>query len=309
MNKIELSSQGITLVTIEFRDHPFVNKWFEHWRYINSNYSLMFAARYQFPVNVNITTPTLDDVKEAIDCIRDAAIYLNSITNTHMFPYDLDNLPSYEVFLKNDLEAQLHLNRFHRYFTTGVKTPHGKDLLDNGMIKNEMDAKNWLNRIQEINQAVHKLDNSTRTPNLSNTTVLDTMAVIYSLHDKNMFLAEGTHHTITPEECLDVADDSTNWDVWMRVDLLGKDYMTGFVNHDDPTEWDIQYLNTYTGNFQLYMDKTPVDFCKSEAFNDWLHDYGMEYDARMCGIPLGKLDYIIDNVQEQDTSNLLIQEL
>lgn len=308
MNKIELSSHGRTLATVEFRDHPFVNKWFEHWRYINSNFNA-FAMQYQFPVNVNAPAPTLDTVKEAIDSIRDAATYLNSITNKFKFPYDLNNFPSYDVFLENGLEAQLHLNRFHRYFTTGARNPHSRDLLKNSMIKNEMDANNWLNRIQEINQAVHKLDHSTKTPHLQDTTILDYFAVYYHLHNEKMYLSEGTHHPITTEECLDAADDSNNWNVWMRVDLLGKDYMTGFVNHDDPAEWDIQYLNSYTGMFVIYPNKTPVDFCKNETFRTWLHEHGLRYDSRMCGIPLGKLDYVVDNLQEQNTSNLLIQEL
>jgi len=308
MNKIELSSHDRTLAIVEFRDHPFVNKWFEHWRYINSNFNA-FTYQYQFPININNSAPTLDIVTEAIDSICDAATYLDSITNKFKFPYDLNNFPSYDVFLENGLESQLHLNRLHRYFTTGSRNPHSRDLFNNGMIKNEMDANNWLNRIQEINQAVHKLDHSTKTPHLQDTTILDSLAVHYHLHNEKMYLSEGTFHFFTPEECLDAADDSTNWNVWMRVDLLGKDYMTGFVNHDDPAEWDIQYLNSYTGMFIIYPNKTPIDFCKNETFRNWLHEHGLRYDSRMCGIPLGKLDYVVDNLEQQDTSNLLIQEL
>ena len=177
------------------------------------------------------------------------------------------------------------------------------------MIKKEEDTSNWINRIQEINQAVHDLDSYTRTPHLQSIPILDYFSIQYHLYNENMYLSESVHCPITPEECLSAADDSNNWNVWLKVDLLGKDYITGFINHDNPTEWDIQYLNNYTGMFVLYPNKTPVDFCKNKIFYKWLQQYNLEYDPRMCGIPLGKINYIVDDYHNYHNSDLLIQEL
>jgi hypothetical protein len=109
--------------------------------------------------------------------------------------------------------------------------------------------------------------------------------------------------------------DNDEYDVWMGVDLLGKDYITGYYNHDDPTEWDIKTLNCYTGKMEIILGSNTIPkIIKGDKFQNWLKEYGMTYIPAMCGIPLGKVisgkDLLNDKTLQQQMSvfNIKIEE-
>lgn len=291
INQIEIQHCEKTLAVIEMRNHPFIDEWFEHWKYVNNNYPSMVYTS-DWPPNLS-NHSIAETIIENIQVIKDAGNNCNKLTKTHIFPYTEETFPSIDIFIKKDLTAQKYLNEFHRYFTTGVQYPHTRDLYDNGMISDLTYTDAWFAEIQKINQAVHKIDDATITPNVKCCPVIKRLNFGYEIHNKDMYLQESTFKKISTSQLVSASDDSKEWNVWMAVDLLGKDYPTGFINHDDANAWDIDYLNTYTGAFTISTNNiTYVDICKSDGFSDWLSLYNKEYNSTMCGIPLGKTTYL-----------------
>ena len=148
--------------------------------------------------------------------------------------------------------------------------------------------------VQDINQIVHRLDNTTTTPRVQyaneNNKAIDILQVKFNFYGSNVVaLKEDSFKWLEKEDMLS-ASDSEEYDVWMGVDLLGKDYITGYYHHENPTEWDITTVNCYTGQMDIVLGENNIQgLVKSRHFQNWLKEYDVKYTPMMCGMPLGKV--------------------
>ena len=111
----------------------------------------------------------------------------------------------------------------------------------------------------------------------------------YNVSADSQILAREAARSVQPSDA-EFYSDSTEYDVWVGKDILGKDYMTAFLENDDPSEWDVTEILYYTGRIEI--DLTPYTFVhriRSPEFATWLADHDVTYSPRMAGLPLGNI--------------------
>lgn len=188
--------------------------------------------------------------------------------------------------------TQNYLNRWHRYFTF-LEKKHSKKyeyLPPNTMMDDLYEY------IHDINETVHKLEYLTywklpRRKKFSNPyqyTIQFTNANHHSyFHDK-----EGNHNVWDYVEKLvgysyDNINDLQNNDytVWLNEDIIGKDQIKAWLDHDDLTQEDI------TGNFVV----TPsVIFDPNKLYKRVIDDFEFQQESKLSGKTIDR--YPIGNI-------------
>ena len=326
MSYLIFTNNNEHLFTIQLRADRFVKKWEKHLQWIVHDTATPFM-KYAQVVNLpRRDNKSKDEIKEQVDNLHRTILTINDVvareglSRIHTdFPLSIDEL-DYSKFYKNDLSTQLILNELHRYFTTAdrffeeysftarkKKRKHKSYIWsdkfrsyfvlpdeDATKVKSRTRQEQFSKLIQDINQIVHNIDDQTKTPRvidaIKNNKIRTTLTVGFNMHGNyDVSLHSNAYKLMTEKDMLS-ATDSDEYDVWMGVDLLGKDYITGYYNHEDPTEWDIRPLNCYTGKMEITLgDNTIQRFIKGNDFQNWLKDYGVKYEPAMCGVPLGKV--------------------
>jgi hypothetical protein len=154
--------------------------------------------------------------------------------------------------------------------------------------------KLFLDHSANINTAVHNLEmymisDHKRAASTTPCSRFSLYFDAYNVSTDSQILAREAAKVIQPAD-VEFYSDSTEYDVWVGKDILGKDYMTGFLENDDPAEWDITEILYYTGRMEI--DLTPYTFVnriRSTEFAQWLALHDVEYTPRMAGIPLGNI--------------------
>lgn len=345
MSYLIFHNDNINLFTIQLREDPFVKKFKKHLQWIVHDTVTPFS-NYAYTVGLpGRKTKSKDEIKEQVDNLHTTILNINDVlareglARIHTdFPLSVDDL-DHSKFYKNNLSTQLLLNELHRYFTTANRSFTDRSIKkqrtyksiiwsdkfrSNFILPNE-DPRKVASRtrqeqfnklIQDINQIVHNLDCQTITPKvldaLENNKIRETLTVGFSMHGGwDISLQSNTFKFMTEKDMLS-ATDSDEYDVWMGVDLLGKDYLTAYYNHDDPNEWDIRPLNCYTGKMDITLgDNTIQSLIKGIDFQNWLKDHNVEYEPAMCGVPLGKVvegrDFLDGNDLDNRMNNFKIK--
>lgn len=294
MSHLIFHNDNINFLTIQLREDPFVKKWTNHLQYIVDNYDCrLFKSKYPRYEKLEES-----EVKQHVDRLYATIRSLNKLGAP--FPLLKMDIP-YTQFLNLDLNTQRILNKLHRYFTTA-----NRSLNDTGnqTIYSYKDNKSYeidntkkeefFKLIQDINQIVHSIDYSILSPRvrdaIDNDELIEQVTIMFDLYGtKEHSLLPNTFKFMDNEDELSITD-SDEYDVWMGVDLLGKDYITGYYNHDDPTEWDIRTLDCYTGKIEIVLGSNTIPkIIKGNKFQNWLKEYGITYIPAMCGMPLGKV--------------------
>jgi hypothetical protein len=74
--------------------------------------------------------------------------------------------------------------------------------------------------------------------------------------------------------------------VWIKKDLLGKDFITAFADHDDPAQFDIRPPPTISGGIAIDLDQGRDNLFDSPLFAAWL---GQSPNDTHGSYPLGKV--------------------
>ena len=319
MSYLIFHNDNINFFTIQLREDPFVEKWANHLQYILDNYNCrLYKSKY--PRYEKLEE---NEIKQHVDNLHTAIRNLNNLGTC--FPLLRIDIP-YIRFLTLDLDTQKILNKLHRYFTTAncslndIGDQVTYSYKDNNYFTIDYTKKEEFRKlIQDINQIVHNLDNSILLPRvrdaIDNDELIEQVTIMFDLYGtREHSLLPNTFKFMDKEDESSIIDND-EYDVWMGVDLLGKDYITGYYNHDDPTEWDIKTLNCYTGKMEIILGSNTIPkIIKGDKFQNWLKEYGMTYIPAMCGIPLGKVisakDLLNDKTLQQQMSvfNIKIEE-
>ena len=216
------------------------------------------------------------------------------------YPIEIDE----SILQKRNLETQLYLNRLHASFTTAhhhyskvgrIKWDFNSDY-EFTIPEGKEDRFQYL--IGQINSSVHAQEWYVETPHRS--ADVNLLAKNYEiLIDYDYKIKDcdyGAHQDLvdqfifyTEEDYLQ-SSDSDEYDVWIGRDVLGKDFLSAYYDHDDPHAWDTTYNLGYSSKFSI--DVSPVtraQVIKSPEFQSWIKDNNIEYTPKMCGIPLGRV--------------------
>jgi len=264
---------------IELLDNLFVNQWLEHFLKIVNKYHLTGRS---------VSWPFVTDSIKSTDCIENLmkSIELaNSLTYISPFP---ETVSKNELALLN-LDTQKILNRLHRYCVAAADTR-------NRWVRDQEPTFDWVPyeveqfnyTVDLINQNIHRLELYVHTPH------------------KDKFRKPGWHTTelifnaskyddvtVYHDDVDVIIDDAmfeylrlSGYDVWIKKDLLGKDFITGFADHDDPGQIDIRPPTMYSGGIQIDNNNGKETIYQSSEFINWLGKYPNNFHGNY---PLGNV--------------------
>jgi hypothetical protein len=293
--KLSLSTAHGEIV-LDLLDNPFTKKWLDHWVWMHQHFTSR-SLYHPYPGFMEVSRMSPDQRKSMnadIQMLTDSVQVLRDIGTG--FPYDVDT-----VALQAGGEAgQQVLNVMHRAFTNSFRCesfglPYSwySDNRDTFAVSDQ-DRKLFLDNSANINTAVHNLEmymvsDHKRAASVTPCSRFSLYFDAYNVSADSQILAREAAKVIQPEDA-EFYNDSTEYDVWVGKDILGKDYMTGFLENDDPREWDVTEILYYTGRIEI--DLTPytfVDRIRSPEFAQWLARHNVAYHPRMAGIPLGNI--------------------
>jgi hypothetical protein len=194
--------------------------------------------------------------------------------------------------------AQDLMNKMHRAFTTAHRChDSGEPLRWSDKFESQfeitdsaqMEKMLWLT--DQVNALVHEIEINLKTDRKEyNWRLLPNQVEIHldSYVNNNTRMLKEWFHMIKPEYT-QYYSDSKEFDVWVGKDILGKDYLVAYYEHDDPSEWDVTHSVGYSG--KLAIDQINVirrvDVLHSDDFRAWLDMAGVEYSPAICGMPIG----------------------
>lgn len=226
-------------IKIKLLDTEFVNKWKTYLKNIMSQ------------VHLNWLVVKCGDNKRyrTDNKIREFLVHLKlsySLLNENALGEYEDELQSINSLLKNPSDIdQSMLNHWHRQFTA-LELLHSR----NGyVIPTNIDPNLVRNAIHNINKFVHLLEGATyyKTPRRMDLGITTQYAIQFT---------NSTNPDDNAKSVWDLSDrlnigifdwnkEDINHTVWLNEDILGKDQMKAWLDHDDLTQWDC------TGNFVI----------------------------------------------------------
>jgi len=263
-------------------DTDFANFWLEHFSKVSKKYQFNPNKRH-WPYVI----PKDDSTETVIEQLIEAFDKINCII-------PLPEPVHKSLLQKPDIETQHFLNRLHRYLVTATEQRDRWE--DNGdaqfaVIPWENQEINYLFNL--LNQTIHKLEQYVVTPNRS---------------DFNIFLGsvEVTPVASQYDDCTVYQDDVDKeipnsmmkdlrlhgHDVWIKKDILGKDFITAFADHDDPTQPDVRPPPMISGGLEIDIDDSRTRFFQHDKFKSWLGKTPTDYQG---SYPLGDIVQQPDN--------------
>ena len=284
-------------IHIALRENSFVTRWLDHFQWMLATYPSCILF-HPFPgcLDVeNLHPEHQQDLESNIQLLVDSVARLNDLGTN--FPLAVD-----VSALRGGGEAgQQMLNGLHRCFTNSFRTLNSRrspySWSSDGhstFTVADSDMKIFTDASANINTGVHNLEkymiNGHKRAAMINPC---SRASFYfdaytASADSSILSRDAAQHIQVGD--YDFFSDDRSYDVWVGKDVLGKDYMTAFLENDDPREWDVTRLIYYTGRLEI--DLTPYTFADrlaSPEFLNWLAQHGMEYRADMVGMPLGRV--------------------
>jgi len=268
-------------------DTGFANFWVEHFLNIQKNYNLQ-PYKTQWPY-VKERDSSADEI---IDTIIRVFNDINQIDYIVPFPEPINR----STLEKLDLDAQAFLNRLHRYLVTA--TERRDRWID------DAPQFNWIPwEDQEIhhlfnllNQTIHKLEEYVVTPHRKQfhyfITSLEVTPVASQYTDCTVY-EDGVDKEISDSFMKDLR--LSGHDVWIKKDILGKDFVTAFADHDDPKKSDVRSPPMISGGFLISADDARKKFFETAEFKNWL---GFEPTDAQGSYPIGDIVTKPKNITE-----------
>jgi hypothetical protein len=251
-------------VEIELLQNQFVDFWYNHYQSMISQYSVK-ARPTRWPYYRDCDTVQVDKIVTAIlDVIEriNSADYLTPLPET----------VTRQQLLALDINTQQVLNRLHRYAV--VCSDYRDRWCQHGPV--EFEWIDWNNEefmyvINVLNQSIHQLEDYVVTPHKQE--FLESIQTVEFVFQSSMYrdvdvFAIGADLAV-PEE-MQKHLRLTGYDVWVKKDLLGKDFVTAFADHDDATQFDIRPQTIISGGIAIDVNSWREDFFNSQSFTAWL---------------------------------------
>ena len=297
---------------IELLDNPFVNDWKEHFIYMLSNTTYEYQyITYPYlrgepgqEKDINLVREECKNLKQVIEELNNFGlnfpITIGTINN-ELNNLDLDKLDFMQL-----------LNRIHRCCTVAVRNLHANKS-DGNVIElywsdddpynskfniHYNDVDKFYTLMEQGNLNVHEVDSCVPTPRkLKYSTELksDTFEIHFEYvepeildltEDKKIFFKD------IPADYHQYASDSDDYDVWIAIDITGKNYQEAFFDHDDPREWDVTQPLGHSAGFHINLSNPPgtlQSLIRSNDMQDWFKEHNLNYMTHYNNYPLGKV--------------------
>ena len=242
MHKLSFDTDRGTVV-IELFDNAFVNMWAQH--------AAKMIKKYQYAPRT-AGWPFLHNHKNDADEIINRLLTIIDDINHQDFLVPMPEIVKFQDLQSLDISAQKVLNKLHRYCVTAT------NLRDRWTL--DRAAWTWVDYenikfdylINLLNQTIHQLEEYVVTPRkkrLLGATMATEFAICASKHGDVDIYQDDVDYSIPDNMQQYLSIESA--DVWIKKDILGKDYLTGFIDHDDVTESDIQPPAMFSGAFMI----------------------------------------------------------
>lgn len=268
--------------SIRLLDNEFVDFWLEHFQKVIKYYNIEIKICREPALIYNVS---IDEKEKLINNIISTIDKINSLDYLVPFPESFVK----EQFLSLDLTSQLALNKLHRYCVVGDQF-RNRWIYDNVPMFDYVgyDNTQYSYLLNLLNQSIHALEEYVSTPNklkfrasIKNMYLMLANSSKYS--DVNIY-ADGIDLEIPYS--MQKHMRLTGYDVWIKKDILGKDFITAFSDHEDPSSFDIQPPPMISGGIQLDMNFGRSRLFNSKCFKDWL---GKDPDDSQGSYPLGNI--------------------
>jgi hypothetical protein len=241
-NFLEPNKKITQQLEIELNDFQFTKRWKEY----------LIKTHNRLPdidwLVGRANKPWMNTFEERLN-IHLFRIYKAFLFFQHTLPYDFkEEINLIEYFVLNpDAIGQLHLNKWHRYFTTLAEIY----LQENIKIPPNCTRDELYRNIHELNGHVHHLERFTFGKNKKRTKFgLDGQ---YAIHVPNKHNMSNVFNTVWAPGYVEYLDpgffdfknDNYNFDVWLHEDIQGKDLIRAWLDDDNINEEDV------TGNIVM----------------------------------------------------------
>jgi|TARA_R110002126_G_C10356441_1_gene492151 hypothetical protein len=244
-------------------DTDFANFWLEHFLKVHKKYKLLPNKRYWPYVKPNddLTNPTVQQLIEVANKI-------NSIDYIVPLPEPIER----KLLEKLNVETQCFLNRLHRYLVTATELRDRWETNGDAkfnFIPWENQEINYLFNL--LNQTIHRLEEYVITPNREDFNIFlgsVEVTLVASQYDDCTVYEDDVDKEIPDSMMKDLR--LYGHDVWIKKDILGKDFITAFADHDDPTQPDVRSPPMVSGGLEIDIDDSRKKLFDHPKFKSWL---------------------------------------
>lgn len=224
-------------IQIKLLDNFFVRAWKEYLKNITSKVTLTWHL-VQCANNKHYKTDA--QVKEYLEFIKSAYLLFNE-NNIGNYTIEIETI---NKLLEYPSEVnQSNLNVWHRHFTA-LELKHSRNGYQTSA---SLDPQLLREAIQNINRCSHLLEGATYYKCPRRMAIHDSQQFAIQFTNANHESNSGVWSFLEqiPQGMFDWRCDDSNHTVWLNEDILGKDQMKAWLDHDDLTQFDV------TGNLVM----------------------------------------------------------
>lgn len=263
---------------IELLSNEFVEIWQQHFEYMSQQYQLQH--RYNM-------WPCLQPVNESVagiaQTILDTMDQINQMPCVSPLPESCD----LNQLMTLDLECQHVLNRLHRYAVIGTELRDRWTLPSATFDWVPWDNQEFTYLINLLNQSIHRLEDYVTTPRRYKfNRSWNTLELVFNAskyHDVDVYQ---DHADVAIPKHMEKYLETSGADVWIKKDLLGKDFVTAFFDHDDSKQFDIRPPPMFSGGIQITLNQGRERLFQDQEFVEWL---GEPVSSRHGSYPIGNV--------------------
>lgn len=250
-------------VVVDLLDNEFVDFWLEHFLNMHQRYTLDIRS-----VEWPYLRPRDHLIPDLIQRTVDIAEQINSLPDIQPLPETV--LAS--TLMPLNLDTQRFLNRLHRYLVTATELRDRWHWAGPAEFAwRPYDDQQFQYLLNLLNQTIHALEEYVVTPHRQQfNRFITSREVSFSAsryQDVNIYhddvdLSIPNH--MQRHLCLH------GHDVWIKKDILGKDFITAFADHDDPLAFDVRSPPMISGGLMFDINSSRTDLFHHPAFAAWL---------------------------------------
>ena len=286
-------------IVIQLADTPFVNDWK---KYLLDVHSKVPNLRWGFGLVGNGTSEGIrKDPWPIIDKLFDSFKFLQKHTDFIMEYDDYHLLKECRTFNRfvNNID-QRHLNRWHRQFTTLATRHELKEL----PLSIEVPESEIYQNIHNINIFVHALEYMTYPLCERRKEYLNQFFFRMSPVEQESYgyshvvndLLYTTELSVPIEHKFDFLTEKYDYTVWLNEDILGKDLIKTWLDHDDLTMSDVTGNLFMTPSLMFDPNKIISKILSKPEFREEASSTGKTLDRYPVGniVNIGKIDWFED---------------
>ena len=259
-------------IHLEFLDNEFVEKVFNRFKELVENTAKIYGNKFNYPFG----SPIWKD--EDIQIYKYSFIkVVEEINNKCTVPFPITT-EEIEITRGSNKTREL-LNKAHRHFTTYIESEFTSwtNPVNEGTLQivKTTEKENVYELVGVVNKLVHKLDKYFYSKDVNSRIKDEFLLDEYLIHFDNEYFIPFT------EKDREYRVSQGDYQIWLPLDCMkGKNLFDCYLDFDDPTEFDIENENIYTGAIALG-DRNGF---RNKDLTNWLDEYKVPLSI---GIPLG----------------------